>query len=87
MTFPRNLFRNFILIIFAAARRNRLPGVARHNQMDLRGLAALFGKINALLSQESSAEEEMHGLDLFGLSNFCIAEATRDARKLPALRP
>jgi uncharacterized protein YprB with RNaseH-like and TPR domain len=47
-----------------------LTGVARHNQMDLRGLAALFGKINALLSQQSCAEEEIHGLDLFGLSKF-----------------
>jgi uncharacterized protein YprB with RNaseH-like and TPR domain len=47
-----------------------LTGVARHNQMDLRGLAALFGKINSLLSQESCAEEELHGLDLFGLSKF-----------------
>ena len=31
-----------------------LTGVARHNQMDLRGLAALFGKINALLAEETS---------------------------------
>lgn len=46
-----------------------LLGVARHNQMDLRGLGALFGKINALLS-ETNAEEELHGLDLFGLSKF-----------------
>src|SRR6266852_1722873 len=28
-----------------------LAGVVRHNQMDLRGLAALFGKINELLSE------------------------------------
>jgi uncharacterized protein YprB with RNaseH-like and TPR domain len=47
-----------------------LLGVSRHNQMDLRGLAALFGKINSLLSQESSAGDEIHGLDLFGLSKF-----------------
>jgi uncharacterized protein YprB with RNaseH-like and TPR domain len=47
-----------------------LTGVARHNQMDLRGLAALFGKINSLLSQESCADDEIHGLDLFGLSKF-----------------
>jgi uncharacterized protein YprB with RNaseH-like and TPR domain len=47
-----------------------LLGVARHNQMDLRGLAALFGKINARLSEEADPDEEIHGLDLFGLSKF-----------------
>jgi uncharacterized protein YprB with RNaseH-like and TPR domain len=47
-----------------------LLGVARHNQMDLRGLAALFVKINALLAEETNADEQMHGLDLFGLSKF-----------------
>lgn len=47
-----------------------LTGVARHNQMDLRGLAALFGKINTLLSQDNHADDEIHGLDLFGLSKF-----------------
>jgi uncharacterized protein len=47
-----------------------LLGVARHNQMDLRGLAALFGKINSLLAEETNPDEDMHGLDLFGLSKF-----------------
>src|ERR1700730_9028042 len=47
-----------------------LLGVARHNQMDLRGLAALFGKINALLAEETNPDEEIPGLDLFGLSKF-----------------
>jgi uncharacterized protein YprB with RNaseH-like and TPR domain len=47
-----------------------LLGVARHNQMDLRGLGALFGKINALLADEDNPDDEMHGLDLFGLSKF-----------------
>ncbi|MDP9340442.1 MAG: ribonuclease H-like domain-containing protein [Acidobacteriota bacterium] len=47
-----------------------LLGVARHNQMDLRGLAALFGKINSVLAQEGCADNEVHGLDLFGLSKF-----------------
>ena len=47
-----------------------LLGVARHNQMDLRGLGALFGKVNALLAEETDSDEEMHGLDLFGLSKF-----------------
>src|SRR5207245_83728 len=47
-----------------------LAGVVRHNQMDLRGLAALFGKVNALLSEPSSAATAFESLDLFGLSRF-----------------
>ena len=47
-----------------------LLGVARHNQMDLRGLAALFGKINTMLAEQTNPDEEIHGLDLFGLSKF-----------------
>lgn len=46
-----------------------LAGVVRHNQMDLRGLAALFGKINSLLD-ERAAMEDTHSLDLFGLSRY-----------------
>src|SRR5204863_8868657 len=47
-----------------------LAAVVRHNQMDLRGLAAPFGKINALLSQQTDAAVEIESLDLFGLSRF-----------------
>jgi uncharacterized protein YprB with RNaseH-like and TPR domain len=47
-----------------------LVGVAKHNQMDLRGLAALFGKINELLAAEHTARHEIDSLDLFGLSRF-----------------
>jgi uncharacterized protein YprB with RNaseH-like and TPR domain len=47
-----------------------LAGVVRHNQMDLRGLAALFGKINTLLAQENSPSGEIDSRDLFGLSRF-----------------
>lgn len=47
-----------------------LAGVVRHNQMDLRGLAALFGKINLLLAGNSDADKDVQGLDLFGLSRF-----------------
>ena len=46
-----------------------LVAVARHNQMDLRGLAALFGKIDSLLST-GNADPSLPGLDLFGLSRF-----------------
>jgi len=45
-----------------------LAGVVRHNQMDLRGLAALFGKINSMIAEEEPGETD--GLDLFGLSRF-----------------
>jgi uncharacterized protein len=47
-----------------------LVGIVRHNQMDLRGLAALFCKINAMLSESPGATEESESLDLFGLSRF-----------------
>jgi uncharacterized protein YprB with RNaseH-like and TPR domain len=47
-----------------------LAGVVRHNQMDLRGLAALFCKINEMLAEPSSAAEGTESLDLFGLSRF-----------------
>src|SRR6202171_3874680 len=45
-----------------------LAAVVRHNQMDLRGLAALGGKIDALLRSDASSEAE--SLDLFGLSRY-----------------
>jgi len=47
-----------------------LAGVVRHNQMDLRGLAALFAKINTFLATEAAEHQETDGLDLFGLSRF-----------------
>jgi hypothetical protein len=47
-----------------------LVGVAKHNQMDLRGLAALFGKVNELLAAEHTGSHEIDSLDLFGLSRF-----------------
>ncbi len=47
-----------------------LAGVAKHNQMDLRGLAALYGKINALLDEGEGNLAETDSLDLFGLSRY-----------------
>jgi uncharacterized protein YprB with RNaseH-like and TPR domain len=47
-----------------------LFGVIRHNQMDLRGLAALFGKINSFLGQDEFTGGSIDSLDLFGLSRF-----------------
>ena len=47
-----------------------LAGVVRHNQMDLRGLAALLARIDALLATHNQLEHDFDGLDLFGLSRF-----------------
>src|SRR5437773_5391184 len=47
-----------------------LAAVVRHNQMDFRGLSALFGNINALLSQQTDAAVEIESFDLLGLSRF-----------------
>jgi len=47
-----------------------IVGIARHNQMDLRGLAALFCKINEMLSESAGILDECASLDLFGLSRF-----------------
>jgi hypothetical protein len=47
-----------------------LMGIVKHNQMDLRGLAALFGKINAMFGESTEFLEETQSLDLFGLSRF-----------------
>ena len=45
-----------------------LAAVVRHNQMDLRGLAALVGQIDALLTSNEGSDFE--SLDLFGLSRY-----------------
>ena len=55
-----------------------LAGVVRHNQLDLRGLAALFGKINEMLSARENETEPIDGLDLFGLSRFLQVRGERD---------
>ena len=47
-----------------------IVGIVRHNQMDLRGLAALFCKIDAMLSESTDTLEAQESLDLFGLSRF-----------------
>src|SRR3984893_3650012 len=55
-----------------------LAGVVRHNQMDLRGLAALFGKIDMLLAEENRSDQEIDSLDLFGLSRFLQRRGNSD---------
>ncbi len=47
-----------------------LAAVVRHNQMDLRGLAAIMGRIDSLLEAENRSEQAIDSLDLFGLSRF-----------------
>jgi uncharacterized protein len=47
-----------------------LAAVVRHNQMDLRGLAAIMGRIDALLAAANRADDGVDSLDLFGLSRF-----------------
>jgi tetratricopeptide (TPR) repeat protein len=47
-----------------------IMGIVRHNQLDLRGLAALFCKINDMLSESACTLKECESLDLFGLSRF-----------------
>src|SRR5215470_7947898 len=56
-----------------------LGGIVRHNQMDLRGLAALFGRMNIMLSDSEGILQDCESLDLFGLSRFLHrrGEATR----------
>jgi uncharacterized protein YprB with RNaseH-like and TPR domain len=47
-----------------------LLGVARHNQMDLRGLAALYAKVDAMLSTQDPCANETNSIDLLGLSHY-----------------
>jgi uncharacterized protein len=54
-----------------------LVAILRHNQMDLRGLAALFGKIDARLAAQPG-DPEIDGLDLFGLSRFLQRKGDAD---------
>jgi uncharacterized protein YprB with RNaseH-like and TPR domain len=55
-----------------------LVGVLRHNQMDLRGLAALYAKMNSLLGQDSPSNDDVPSLDLFGLSRFLLRRGETD---------
>jgi len=55
-----------------------LAGIIKHNQMDLRGLAALFGKINSLLGEGGTPGTETDSLDLFGLSRFLNRRGEKD---------
>jgi hypothetical protein len=49
-----------------------MEGVFRHNRMDLRGLAALAGRILQVLSIEygGAAEKGLQALELYGVARF-----------------
>jgi uncharacterized protein len=55
-----------------------LAAVIRHNQMDLRGLAAILGRIEGLLAAAERADDDVESLDLFGLSRFLNKRGDRD---------
>jgi len=55
-----------------------LAAVIRHNQMDLRGLAAILARIEGLLAAAERADEDVESLDLFGLSRFLHKRGERD---------
>lgn len=55
-----------------------LAGVLKHNQMDLRGLAALYGKINSLLDEREASLTSTDSLDLFGLSRYLTRRGETD---------
>ena len=59
-----------------------LVGVVRHNQMDLRGLAALFAKINSLLAAQAADRAGIDSLDLFGLSRFLERRGDADRARV-----
>ena len=65
---PSSLIPQFYFDYLRGGSPGPLAGVVRHNRMDLRGLAALFGKLNSLLGAER--REETEALDLFGLSRY-----------------
>src|SRR5579859_129872 len=66
---PSNMIPQFYFDYLRGGSVAPLAGVVRHNRNDLRGLAALFGKLNELLGKEHHPRET-DGMDLFGLSRF-----------------
>lgn len=66
---PSNMIPQFYFDYLRGRSVAPLAGVVRHNRNDLRGLAALFGKLNQMLSCEEHSDED-DGLDLFGLSRY-----------------
>lgn len=67
---PSALIPQFYFDYLRGGSTEPVVGVVKHNQMDLRGLAALFGRIDAMLSESPGMLEGCESLDLFGLSRF-----------------
>src|SRR5580704_4764173 len=57
---------------YVCGRSHRLEGVFRHNRMDLRGLAALAGRILQMLSLtgEAAPSTDRQALELYGMARF-----------------
>ena len=55
-----------------------LAAVIRHNQMDLRGLAAILARIDGCSTAAERADEDVESLDLFGLSRFLHKRGDRE---------
>jgi uncharacterized protein YprB with RNaseH-like and TPR domain len=57
---------------YVCGRSHRLEGVFRHNRMDLRGLAALAGRILQMLSPNDglAPANDRQALELYGLARF-----------------
>ena len=57
---------------YVCGRSHRLEGVFRHNRMDLRGLAALAGRILQMLSVngDGGPETGLEALELYGMARF-----------------
>ena len=72
-----------ISIILRGGPPERLVPVLNHNQMDLRGLAALSSRILSLLSDAENLGQD--GLELFGVSRICEKRGER-TRARNALR-
>jgi len=67
---PSALIPQYYFDYLRGGPRDPIVGIVRHNQMDLRGLAALFGKINTLIASQHTDRDGIDSLDLFGLSRF-----------------
>ena len=73
-----SLIPQFYFDYLRGASAQPLAGVVKHNQMDLRGLAALFGKINHMLEGAAAGSSTFESLDLFGLSKFLHRRGKKD---------
>jgi len=75
---PSALIPQFYFDYLRGGAAHPLAGVVKHNQMDLRGLAALYGKVNSLLDSRDAMPAETDSLDLFGLSKFLHRRGEND---------